>query len=219
MATSEGDEAGEGSRGGSLRPEHDVADLTEDDDDDPNRDRGMKLVGGEGGDFVARALSTADDVADAIRRVQDQGALSTTESESTEPLLGLLGQLGMTRAESYEAMLDDALALLRARIESMSQGKLLTLLDESFPYIGIEELKAIPLAALERLKPVPSSYLKQISRDADLFRQLPPDVQRQCWELRPALLRRHAAPVLVAYRCVLYTGPHTTAFGVVNADP
>jgi len=31
----------------------------------------------------------------------------------------------------------------------------------------------VPLAALEHLKPVPSSYLKQISRDMDLFRQLP----------------------------------------------
>jgi hypothetical protein len=47
--------------------------------------------------------------------------------------------------------------------------------------IGIEELKAVPLAVLEHLKPVPSSYLKQISRDVDLFRQLPVEVQRQCW--------------------------------------
>ena len=25
--------------------------------------------------------------------------------------------------------------------------------------------------------------------------------------------------VFAKFRCVLYTGPHTTAFGVVNADP
>ena len=57
------------------------------------------LVGGEGGDFVAQTLSTTDNVADAIKKVQEQGALSTTDAAETEPLLGLLGHLGMTRAE------------------------------------------------------------------------------------------------------------------------
>lgn len=57
------------------------------------------LVGGEGGDFVAQTLSTTDNVADAIKKVQEQGALSATDVAETEPLLGLLGQLGMTRAE------------------------------------------------------------------------------------------------------------------------
>ena len=57
----------------------------------------------------------------------------------------------------------------------------------------------MPLAVLERLKPVPSSYLKQISRDVELFRRLPVEVQRQCWELKGMLLRRHATPCLLAY--------------------
>jgi negative elongation factor B len=160
------------------------------------------LVGGEGADFVAAELGRNPDVADAIKRIQEQGALKTVgidRERDAEPLLGLLGQLGMTRAEVYRHTLDDALKELRDRIESMPQGTLLSLLDASFPYIGIEELKAIPLTALEHLKPVPSSYLKQISRNVELFRQLPVEVQRQCWELRGELLRRHTTPALLAY--------------------
>ena len=38
-------------------------------------------------------------------------------------------------------MLDAALAELKERVQSMPQGTLLNLLDASFPYIGIEELK------------------------------------------------------------------------------
>ena len=160
------------------------------------------LVGGEGADFVAAELGRNPDVADAIKRIQEQGALKTVgidRERDAEPLLGLLGQLGMTRAEVYRHTLDDALKELRDRIESMPQGTLLSLLDASFPYIGIEELKGIPLTALEHLKPVPSSYLKQISRNVELFRQLPVEVQRQCWELRGELLRRHTTPALLAY--------------------
>ena len=109
------------------------------------------LVGGEGADFVAAELGRNPDVADAIKRIQEQGALKTVgidRERDAEPLLGLLGQLGMTRAEVYRHTLDDALKELRDRIESMPQGTLLSLLDASFPYIGIEELKGIPLTAL-----------------------------------------------------------------------
>ena len=105
----------------------------------------------------------------------------------------------MTRAEVYRSVLDDALAQLAERIKVMPQGTLLSLLDASFRYVTIEELRAVPLAVLERLKPVPSSYLKQISRDVELFRRLPVEVQRQCWELKGMLLRRHATPCLLAY--------------------
>ena len=182
---------------GSFRPAN-TMDLDEDEDDNDVRAEERVLVGGEGGDFVAQTLSTAEDVGEAIKRVQESGALSADASEA-EPLLGLLGQLGMTRAEVYRSVLDDALAQLAERIKVMPQGTLLSLLDASFRYVTIEELRAVPLAVLERLKPVPSSYLKQISRDVELFRRLPVEVQRQCWELKGMLLRRHATPCLLAY--------------------
>ena len=199
MSTAEApapDDAEDG--GGSFRPA-DTMDLDEGEDAAEERGASRVLVGGEGGDFVAQTLSTAEDVGVAIAQVQARAALSGTDAADAEPLLGLLGQLGMTRAEVYRSVLDDALAELRERIRTMPQGALLSLLDASFRYVTIEELRAVPLAVLERLKPVPSSYLKQISRDVDLFRQLPVEVQRQCWELRGVLLRRHASPCLQAY--------------------
>ena len=195
-------DAPDGGGGGSIHP----ADTHPDDDGDDVEPLGESpraadraLVGGEGGDFVAQTLSTAEDVGEAIRRVQQVGGMQ--DAEVAEPLLGLLGQLGMTRAEVYRSVLEDATESLLARVQSgtMKQGALLSLLDASFRYVAIEELRAIPLAALERLNPVPSSYLKNISRDVELFRRLPVEVQRQCWELRPTLLRRHAAPVAAAF--------------------
>ena len=52
-------------------------------------------------------------------------------------------------------------------------------LQASFPYIGIADLRAVPLAVLDRLQPVPATFLKQLAGDKDLFWELPVGVQRQ----------------------------------------
>ena len=66
--------------GESFRPA-DTMDLDEDEDDNNARAEVRVLVGGEGGDFVAQTLSTAEDVGEAITRVQESGALSADASE------------------------------------------------------------------------------------------------------------------------------------------
>ncbi len=157
---------------------------------------GKVLVGGEGQDYIAATLSRADDVAAAMERVRKHGALLDAD---TEPALGLLSALGVKRGEAYREMLERAVAELTRRAPTLPQGTLLSLLDASFPYIGIEELKAVPLTVFAHMTPVPSSYLKQVSRDMGMFRQLPVEVQRQCWVKDAALLRRHVSPSMMAY--------------------
>ena len=157
---------------------------------------GRVLVGGEGGDFIAQTLARASDVAGAMERVRALGALSDKDAE---PVLGLLSALGVRRGEAYREMLARATSELLRRVPKLPQGTLLSLLDASFPYIGIEELKAVPLTVIAHMSPVPSSYLKQVSRDLNIFRQLPVEVQRQCWLADWHLLRRHASPSMVAY--------------------
>ena len=154
------------------------------------------LIGGEGGDFIAATLSRATDVQASMERVRALGALSDRDAE---PVLGLLSALGIRRGEAYREMLERATKELIRRVATLPQGTLLSLLDASFPYIGIEELKAVPLAVFAHMSPVPSSYLKQVSRDLVIFRQLPVEVQRQCWALDWQLLRRHASPSMMAY--------------------
>ena len=51
----------------------------------------------------------------------------------------------------------------------------------SFPFIGLPDLRAVPLAVLDRLRPVPAAFLKQLPQDPELFRELPVGVQRQVW--------------------------------------
>jgi hypothetical protein len=68
-------------------------------------------------------------------------------------------------------------ALLNMR--SLIAGCSPQLLEVSFQYIKLPELRAIPLAVLGELNPVPAARLKQISEDAELFESLPSSVQHQ----------------------------------------
>lgn len=64
-------------------------------------------------------------------------------------------------------------------MEHVPPEALLDLLEVSFPYIGLRDLKDVPLAILHKINPVPANYLRQIAADNDLFQELPIDVQRQ----------------------------------------
>lgn len=52
-------------------------------------------------------------------------------------------------------------------------------LEASFPFIGIPELKAVPVRVLSYLRPVPRQFLLELSQDQDLLSELPISVQRQ----------------------------------------
>lgn len=55
----------------------------------------------------------------------------------------------------------------------------LQVLEASFSYIKLPELRAVPLAVLNRLNPIPAAILKQLSDDPELFDTLPAGVQPQ----------------------------------------
>uniref|UniRef100_A0A1D1ZVX3 Negative elongation factor B n=1 Tax=Auxenochlorella protothecoides TaxID=3075 RepID=A0A1D1ZVX3_AUXPR len=153
------------------------------------------LVGQAGQEFVQNTLSTHDPL-EAIAEIQRRGGLPDPRCA---PLLGLLDQLGVSRSEACRHVLQSAMRDLLARVESMGPDALLGLLELSFPFVGLAELRAVPLAVLDRLHPVPASFLKQLTADGALFRELPLGVQRQVWDLDRKLLQAHALPLVLGY--------------------
>jgi len=153
------------------------------------------LIGAEGQGFVQTALSTADP-ARAIAEIQERGAM---RDPRCKPLLDLLDQLGLARSESHFTVMKRARDELLSRIPTLSPEKLLRLLEATFSFIGISELRAVPIAVLDRLRPVPATFLKQLAVDREVFWELPPSVQRQTWELDRKLLQLHSVSLLSAY--------------------
>lgn len=137
-------------------------------------DEAAVRLGLAGVQFVVGVLGTHANPDEAIEVVQRSGAL---RDAACEPLLGLLDHLGARRAEAYSEMLAASRGELTSRLPQLSQEALLRLLaarfsralphplsslrahQSSFPFIGIEELRGVPLAVLESLSPVPVPYL------------------------------------------------------------
>ena len=76
-------------------------------------------------------------------------------------------------------MLEAAKGRLLEAIPRMSPEKLTQLLELSFAYVGLPQLRDIPLAVLGQLQPVPAAFLKQLATDQDLFQDLPLNVQQE----------------------------------------
>jgi negative elongation factor B len=167
------------------------------------------LVGNVGQEYVQSALSTSDPVT-AIRDIQARGALADPRCR---PLLGALDALGLSRAEAHRLVVQRAAEELLARVAALPPDRLLRLLEATFPFIGISDLRAVPLAVLDRLNPVPASFLKQLAVDRELFWELPAGVQRQAWQLDRGLLQAHALPLVAAY-----TYETATAMQALNMD-
>ena len=154
------------------------------------------LVGNVGQEFVQNTLS-GNDPRKAVELIQQKGSFRDSRCQ---PLLGLLDQLGLERAESHKYVVKKASAALLEKIPKLSSDTLLSLLEETFPFIGIVELRAVPLAVLERLYPIPPNFVKQLAMDNEVFWDLPGRVQRQVWEMDKKLLQLHALSLIAAYK-------------------
>ncbi len=95
----------------------------------------------------------------------------------------------------YKHVLEAAKARLLEAIPKMSPEKLTQLLELSFAYVGLPQLRDIPLAVLGQLQPVPAAFLKQLATDQELFQDLPLNVQQ---EVRNLLLLVTATNLLIS---------------------
>ncbi|KAL3145434.1 hypothetical protein ABBQ38_001680 [Trebouxia sp. C0009 RCD-2024] len=156
----------------------------------------MPLVGELGQSTIQKVLSHTENPGNAIREIQMKASL---RNPHCRPLLSLLDELGITRLETHVSMLESAKKVLAARIEQMAEEALLTLLEETFPYVSIDGLRSVPLDILKRLESVPEAYLQELGEDHNLFAELPIAVQRQVYEVNRKLLQEHAAPLMAVY--------------------
>ncbi|CAL5228021.1 g11083 [Coccomyxa viridis] len=153
------------------------------------------LVGAVGQEYVHSVL-TSMNPQNAVKEIQKHGAF---RNKRGKPVLELLDQLGLKRAEVYKHVLEAAKARLLEAIPKMSPEKLTQLLELSFAYVGLPQLRDIPLAVLGQLQPVPAAFLKQLATDQELFQDLPLNVQQEVWEVDRKMLQQHALPTVEAY--------------------
>ena len=114
----------------------------------------VPLIGGEGMDYVAQQFTSGHPQAQ-LKIVQSRCCL---QHPLCEPLMGMVDQLGLQRLEAHKAVLQAAKAGLLRRIRPKPADKGLVtapkvgkvqlerLLQASFAFLGILDLRDVPLA-------------------------------------------------------------------------
>lgn len=121
------------------------------------QDASVPLIGSLGTSFVSQQLSeNAPGV--AIQAIQGKAGL---QNPACAPLLGMVDQLKIPRFEAHRGMLLAARHMLLAKVQHQMEDrvKLERLLNVSFKYLGIQELREVPLAVMEKLDKVGGSIM------------------------------------------------------------
>lgn len=111
------------------------------------------LIGMDGRDFVSNKLAELAPN-QAVREIQSRAGL---QHPLCVPLLGLADQLSITRHDAHRGVLVAARLALLSKVQQMTETdkvKLERLLNASFKYLGIQELREVPVAVMEKLEKV-----------------------------------------------------------------
>jgi len=145
-----------------------------------------------------RMLLAANDPRRVIPEFQRRNSL--VAAPNAEAAVQFLTLLGVRRHIAHESVLSRLVDRLVAKIETLPEDALLALLERSFGYIALEELRRIPVAILLQLRPVPQPYLLKLAESASLLERLPLELRRQVWELKPDAFSALLDPLMTAYR-------------------
>lgn len=116
--------------------------------------------------------------------VRDVRKKHTVRSKHCEPMMALLKMGGMDRARVEREVLTVLLDVFKGKIPDLDQSQLSELLDQSYTYLTVPELRAIPIAVLERLDDVDQSTWQEIVENGleeAPYIDLPLTIKRRIW--------------------------------------
>lgn len=159
------------------------------------------LVDASGRREIYRVLSTHDKPQEAILELQATLGLS---NPALDPALAFLDVLGVPRPDVYHYLADSLKDTLLSKIRNAPINVLEVLLNETFRFIAVADLKNIPISIISRMSRIPEVYLKALSdkRLRGTFDEFPINVRRQILESNPSFFLEIAEPLLQSLRTI-----------------
>ena len=97
---------------------------------------------------------------------------------SLPAVYALLSALGVSRSAGNRRVVSSLLARLLQRVASVEPpSALLALLDDSFAYLALDELRVVPIACMQRLQTVPRRVLRRLAEQPTLLQVSQPASQ------------------------------------------
>ncbi|KYQ96921.1 hypothetical protein DLAC_04241 [Tieghemostelium lacteum] len=158
------------------------------------------LIGHLGGEQILTGLSQTTLPLQYIDQFQQNNGIDKSNLPTVTPVLKLLDLHQISRGSLYFNLFSLLKENLLTKVSQMNSKELEVLLEQTFPYIGFDELKAIPMTVMKRLTPnVPHVYLLRLAETLDLYEQCPIEVKRQIWLINEDLFRQRIEPLITHY--------------------
>lgn len=153
-------------------------------------------MGPQGASKVRQMLCKKDPLV-CISRLQTQHGLH----KSCQPALHVLKLLGHSALEVHSGVM----RLLSRRLQrllsagNVPQHRLLSLLEASFQYANVKELRPILVRCMLQLTAVPTKYLSRLAEDVALLEEMPLLLRQQVWSSHPQAWTSKVWPLLLDY--------------------
>ena len=158
---------------------------------------GFDQAGLRGSKAIQLMLSDeSNDLFNVIEQFQHENGILLP---SLQPALPLLDLHDVRRKEFHGYVLNNLREKLFDHIKQLDAEKLQELLEQSFPFIYVAELRPVIMAVLKHIGKTPEDCLEQIANDPVLYEDCAIEVKRQIWVKYHPLFGDAVGPLLNQY--------------------
>lgn len=163
-------------------------------------------------DYVRKAFKETEEGLDAINEVQEENRVKIP---SVHPALSLLDLHEVPRTQVHLNLFQRLREMLEQRLESLDDKGLRRLLEKSFRYVAVPELRGVVMSLVEALPPpVDERYLLEIAEKEELYSECPTAVKQQIWQINPGVFGEAVSPLLDQY----IAHKESLLFATINSD-
>lgn len=168
---------------------------------------GFERAGLPGCEYIRQTLTNSPDLAAAIENFQHDNGVLLPSLQSALPFLDLHG---VGRLEFHTSVMDHLKDTVLRKLKTLEEPKLKELLEQSFPFIHVQELRPVVMQIMKYLPKVSDECLEHIANDTKLYEDSTIEVKRQIWVKHHHLFGDAVGPLLKQYLEAKYTLLHAT---------
>lgn len=168
---------------------------------------GFERAGLPGCEYIRQALTNSPDLSAAIENFQHDNGVLLPSLQSALPFLDLHG---VGRLEFHTSVMDHLRDTVLQKLKTQKEQKLKELLEQSFPFIHVEELRPVVMQIMKYLPKVSDECLEHIANDTKLYEDCTIEVKRQIWVKHHGLFGDAVGPLLKQYLETKYSQLHAT---------
>ncbi len=157
---------------------------------------GFEEAGLPGKQYIHEGFKGCHDPSEFIRAFQQENCVLLP---SLHPALHLLDLQSVPRVSFHQSLLEELRDKLTKKIKECGGEKLQNLLEHTFRFVHVDQLRPVILAIMKEMPSINEQYLDQLADNKALYDVCPVEVKRQIWIRRHPLFGDAVGPLLKSY--------------------